>query len=73
MKTLQLMVLTGDGPIVLGRKWLPEVKLDRPIINRCGLTLIDDLLTKYSNVFNPDGNSHIKGLVAKIHVTDNTK
>ena len=31
------------------------------------------MLWKYSNVFEPDGNSPIKGVVAKIHVTENTK
>ena len=58
---------------MLGRNWLHEVKLDWSSINRCGLTLIDDLLKKYSNVFDPDGNSPIIGVVAKIHVPDNTK
>ena len=72
-KTLQLMVVPGDGPSLLGRNWLHEVNLDWSSINRCGLTLIDDLLKKYSNVFDPDGNSPIKGVVAKIHVTENTK
>ena len=43
-KTLQLMVVPGDGPSLLGRNWLHEVKLDWSSINRCGLTLIDDLL-----------------------------
>ena len=72
-KTLQLMVVPGDGPSLLGRNWLHEVNLDWSSINRCGLTLIDDLLKKYSNVFDPDGNSPIKGVVAKIHVPENTK
>ena len=71
--TLQLMVVPGDGPSLLGRNWLHEVKLDWSSINRCGLTLIDDLLKKYSNVFDPDGNSPIKGVVAEIHVPVNTK
>ena len=72
-KTLQLMVVPGDGPSLLGRIWLHEVKLDWSSINRCGMTLIGDLLKKYSNVFDPDGNSPIKGVVAKIHVPENTK
>ena len=72
-KTLQLMVVPGDGPSLLGRNLLHEVKLDWSRINRCGLTLIDDLLKKYSNVFDTDGNSSIKGVVAKIHVPENTK
>ena len=31
------------------------------------------MLKKYSNVFDPDGNSPLKGVVAKIHVPENTK
>ena len=46
------MVVPGDGPSLLGRNWLH----DWSSINRCGLTLIDDLLKKYSNVFDPEGN-----------------
>ena len=41
-KTLQLMVVPGDGPSLLCRNRLHEVKLDWSSINRCGLTLIDD-------------------------------
>ena len=37
------------------------------------MTNSDDLLEKYSNVFDPDGNSPIKRVVAKIHVPENTK
>ena len=67
------MVVPGDGSSMLGRNWLHEVKLDWSSINRCGLTLIDDLLKKYRNVFDPDGNLPIKGVEAKIHVPENTK
>ena len=72
-KILQLMVVPGDGPSWLGRNWLHEVKLEWSSINRCGLTLIDGLLKKYSNVFDPAGNSPIKGVVEKIHVPEHTK
>ena len=65
-KTMQLMVVPGDGPSLLGRNYLHEVKLDYSSINIYGLTLIDDLLKKYRNVFDPNGNSPIKCVVEKM-------
>ena len=67
------MVVPGYGPSLLGRNWLYKVKLDWSSVNRCGPTLIDDLLKKYINIFVPDGNSPLKGVVAKIHFLENTK
>ena len=72
-KMLQLMVVPGRGPSLLGRNWLHAVKLDWSRINKCALTRVDGLLTKYSHVFDEVSNSPIKGVVAKIHVPDKTK
>ena len=48
---LPLVVVAGDGPSLLGRNWLTAIRLDWYSINNIPTVTIEDILMKYSDVF----------------------
>ena len=48
---LPLVVVAGDGPSLLGRHWLTAIRLDWYSINNIPTVTIEDILMKYSDVF----------------------
>ena len=66
--TLPLLVVPGDGPSLIGRNWLQEIKLnwsDIKIVH--SFSSLDNVLHKHEDVFRPQlGN--LKDVTAKIHV-----
>ena len=68
------VVITGnDGPVLMGRDWLPVLKLEWGQIKRISLepvNKLDLLQTKYSSLF--DGNlGTIKGISAHLKLKEN--
>ena len=72
-KFLPLLVVGGEGPSLLGRDWLTELKLDW-----CELYLIhqslslQEILENHAPVFKEE-LGEARGITAKLHVTDIVK
>ena len=67
-KELQLLVVKGDGPSLLGRDWLSELRLDwEAIHNVCVQDHLETILDDHSELFK-DELGLIRGVKAKIHV-----
>ena len=66
---LPLLVVKGDGPALLGRNWLEEIKLNWKTIKH--LTQhkkqLDEILRNHTELFE-EGLGTLKGTTAKIHV-----
>ena len=71
--SLPLLVVTGQGPPLLGRNWLAHIRLNwqqvRLSINTLS-TDIDQLLDKYKDVFSPELGT-LKGIYAKLTLKPN--
>ena len=67
--SLPLLVVSGEGPALLGRNWLEEIKLNWPRIKQ--LTSHDkrlgEILPKHAQLFGK-GLGTLQGTKAKIHV-----
>ena len=67
--SLPLLVVSGEGPALLGRNWLEEIKLNWPRIKQ--LTSHDkrlgEILQKHAQLFGKDLGT-LQGTKAKIHV-----
>ena len=65
---LPLLVVVGNGPTLLGRNWLSEIKLNWHMIKQIAPTTskIDHLVSKYSELFDESLDT-LKGTTAKIH------
>ena len=48
---LQLLMVQGDGPSLLGQNWLSQLKLDWQEIHHLSTTPLQTLLDKYDSVF----------------------
>ena len=67
--TLPLLVVKGNGPLLLGRNWLMIIRLDwNSIHNLQKETLVDQLVRKYPAVFTEDLGS-LKGMTGTINIT----
>ena len=67
---LQLLIVPGAGPSLLGRDWLQHIRLDWSRINRLHTSPkqhVDTVLAKYPAVFQDDLGD-IKGAAATLHV-----
>jgi len=67
---LQLLIVPGTGPSLLGRDWLQHIRLDWTRINQLRTNpdqCIDQVLAKYPTVFQEDLGD-IKGATATLHV-----
>lgn len=69
---LPLVVVDGCGPSLLGRNWLPHLRLDWHSVCRIQHTGLDDLLAEYADVFSPD-LSRYTGPPVKLLVDSNVK
>ena len=69
--TLPLLVVGGDGPALLGRNWLEQIKLYWPGIKQLASTChdkqLEGILQKHAQLFQ-EGLGTLKGTAAKIHV-----
>ena len=73
---MELTVVSGNGPCLLGRDWLQHIHLDWPVVSavtqdRNNYTL-RDVLTKYSEVF-VDKLSTMRHFQAKLTVAKDAK
>ena len=68
--TLPLMVVSGDGTALLGRNWLPHLKLDWGQVKRVWGPEVEDMTHKYAAVFKEELGK-VKGYKAKIHLKEN--
>ena len=67
---LPLVVVKGEGPTLLGRNWLSKIKLNWSQINYASKPALQELLSKYSAVFQ-DVLGSFQGYEAKIEVDPN--
>ena len=65
--TLPLVVVKGEGPSLLGRNWLSQLKLDWHEIFWCQNLSLKDVLEKHKAVFEP-GLGKVTGFQARIEV-----
>ena len=71
---LQLHVVDGSSPSLLGRDWLLKIKVDWGELNHLSDTnqQLDNLLNKHSQVFK-EGLGLIKGTTAKLTIDTNAQ
>ena len=72
---LPLVVIDGTGPLLFGRNWLEQIRLDWSRICAVSVTSnagIDSLVNKYSDVFSDDLGC-ARGIVVDIQVEPNTR
>ena len=70
---LPLVVVDGDGPPLLGRNWLEQLKLNwSSIFHVSKADTLSDVLNRHKNVFNK-GLGTIKGFKADIKLQDGAK
>ena len=68
-QTLPLVVVEGDGPVLLGRNWLVNLQLDWQGIKKV-YTGVESLLQKYDELFR-DELGTLKGITARLVVDEN--
>lgn len=66
-RMLPLLVVKGNGPALLGRDWIEQLKLDWSLVNRVAPDNLDDLCERYSEVFQPNLGK-VTGIKAKLQV-----
>ena len=66
-KELKLYVVKGQGPSLLGRDWLREIKLDWSTMLNVSTTPYQAILDRHSAVFKEE-MGHIKGVQAKFNI-----
>ncbi len=70
--TLPLLVVSGDGPSLLGRDWLQTVRLDWKELHHIqapSSPSLQDILDRHTEAFK-DELGTVKGMTAKIHVDE---
>ena len=72
-KSLPLLVVGGEGPSLLGRDWLTELKLDwRELYLIHKSLFLQEILKNHAPVFKEE-LGEARGITAKLHVNDNVK
>ena len=73
-KSLSLLVVAGEGPSLLGRSWLSELKLEWQEVYQISQSkqTLQAVLDKQKIVFKDDLGEAV-GITAKLHVSTNTK
>lgn len=66
-RILPLLVVKGNGPALLGRDWIEQLKLDWSLVNRITPDNFDDLCGRYAEVFQPNLGK-MTGMKAKLQV-----
>ena len=71
---LNLVVVKGSGPSLLGRDWLQKIRLNWAEVRslKAASTTLEQVLVKHSGLFK-DELGTIKGVTAKFHVDPNAK
>ena len=69
-ETLPLVEVKGEGPTLRERNWLSKIRLNWSQINYTTRPALQELLTKYSEVFQ-DGLGSLKGYEVRIEVYPN--
>ena len=64
---MQLVIVEGSGPTLLGRDWLTQIQLDWKQIHQVRPTSLQAVLSSYPAVFQ-EGLGTLKGFKAKIYV-----
>ena len=65
---LELLVIAGSGPSLLGRDWLLAIKLDWSQLHHMTVpSALHQVLQKHASIFK-DELGEVKGTTAKIHV-----
>ena len=67
-KCVPLLVVSGEGPSLLGRDWLEQLKLDWTSV--CHLhseASVEDILARHRDVFN-DELGTVQGITVKLHI-----
>ena len=74
VEELELVVISGKGPSLLGRDWLGSLRLDWKEIQMLNVTpdVLKAVLSKHSNLFR-DELGTIRGITAKLHVSPGVK
>ncbi len=65
--TLKLLVVKGNGPVLLGRDWIKRLKLDWSFVSRVATESFEGLYDRYPEVFQPSLGK-VTGIKAKLHV-----
>ena len=67
--SLQVLVVAGKGPALLGRNWLEKIKLNWPIVKQLSShnKRLEDILQKHAQLFE-EGLGTLQEATAKIHV-----
>lgn len=68
-KQLELLVVKGKGPALMGRDWISQLRLDWAKVNRVAPETVDSVCARHPTVFKP-GLGKLKGIEAKLHVTE---
>lgn len=68
-KKLDLLVVKGKGPALMGRDWISQLHLDWSKVNRVAPETVDSVCTRHAAVFKP-GLGKLKGIEAKLQVTE---
>ena len=67
-KQLSLLVVSGDGPSLLGRDWLTQLQLDWTVIHQlCSPDRVQGVLDRHSEVFK-DELGTLQGKKVKLHI-----
>ena len=65
---LNLLMVAGDGPSLLGRDWLNHINLDWPRLNHVQATsACQQILDKHDSIFK-DELGTVQGVTAKFHI-----
>ena len=66
---LELTVVSGSGPTLMGRDWLSKLRLDWSPLHQVkpNTEKLQEILDKHGTIFN-DILDFVKGTVAKIHM-----
>ena len=65
--TLNLLVVKGNGPALLGRDWIKKLNLDWSSVNRVAPESFEELCNRYPEVFQPTLGK-VTGIKAELHV-----
>ena len=71
---LNLVIVKGDGPTLMGRDWLQHIRLDWAQLNNLDAehSQLKEMLAKHSNLFQP-GLGKISGTTAKLYLRQGAK
>ncbi|KAL6468201.1 hypothetical protein MHYP_G00238780 [Metynnis hypsauchen] len=69
IKKLELLVVKGRGPALMGRDWISQLHLGWSKVNRVAPETVDSVCARHAALFKP-GLGKLKGIEAKLQVTE---